>query len=345
MLIVSFTTIPSRLDMGLPINTIQSILQQTYKPDVILVNLPEISRKGVPYDKKKAEELEKIDKTIKINWISTDYGPITKLMGTLEYIEKQSLKDVQICLVDDDCKYDPTMLDGLIHAKKDTGGCKAVGYSARTLIIKDGVYKDAVWNGRLPAIFFFQKSLTLDLYDSKPDKKTASTSFLETFSGVLYDADLFLPFNTFSSWYDTLPKDVYNADDIIIGAWINKRGANPRVVRTDIIMGDIDIKSVFTPALFYENIVNGKNDTICEYFIKNGYYMDGYYEEEHTWSQKIKVIHTKYAIYTLLFLLFIFIIVCLILWIVCKYIYNNFILNKKSLSKRINKKVTTRKRT
>ena len=106
MIIVSLTTIPSRLEKGLTTKSIQSILEQTSKPDLIILNIPEVSRKGDPYNKRMAEYVASLDESIKLHWVPEDYGPITKLMGTLEYIEENTIdRNSKIILIDDDCIY------------------------------------------------------------------------------------------------------------------------------------------------------------------------------------------------------------------------------------------------
>ena len=77
---VSFTTIPSRIDDIK--KTIDSINNQTLKPGKIFLNLPYKFRRFPDYSfsKDQITELEKYN--IEINR-SIDYGPSTKLIGSL----------------------------------------------------------------------------------------------------------------------------------------------------------------------------------------------------------------------------------------------------------------------
>ena len=314
MLIVSFTTIPERLNIGLPAILLNNILQQTRKPDCILVNIPEVSRKGVVYDKGKAEELAKLDPSVTLNWVSTDYGPITKLMGALEYIDAHGLHGAQICLVDDDCAYIPSMIGDLLVVKEEKKLC-AVGYSGRTLVIQDGKFVDAVFNGLEKAVIFTDLQYSFDFYDSGTKDALMKTSFLETYAGAVYNADMFLPLNEFKDWYGGLSKEVISADDIVIGAWINKKGCRPSLVRAKQLTVNTNEKG--TPSLVMENVFHDTNTKVCKYFIENGYYKEAYYETEYTWFAWIKYYQKRFCITLLAF-----IVLCiLLLWKLCSYLF------------------------
>ena len=108
---ISFTTIPSRIK-NLK-STITSLLEQNITKIKIILNIPKI------YDRFKKEKLEipkfiLDEKRIIINNLNKDYGPITKLMGILEYIKKNNkeieTKNIYIITVDDDVYYQPNLV-------------------------------------------------------------------------------------------------------------------------------------------------------------------------------------------------------------------------------------------
>jgi hypothetical protein len=195
MLIVSFTTIPDRLEKGLPERCIQTLLRQETKVDLILVNIPRVSRKGVTYNAEKANALEETG--VIVNWVETDAGPITKLFGTLDYIEKHNIHDARIVLVDDDVEYEPWMIQHLLAANQ-----AAAGFVSRDPILSWGRISGTTWL----------------------NKEQAPTAFLETYAGVMYDASLFLPYANIRDWVASLPSNCHNADDILIGAWVQRKG-------------------------------------------------------------------------------------------------------------------------
>ncbi len=238
MIIASFTTIPERLDKGLPERCIQTLLRQTRKADLILINIPRISRKGVVYDVEKAKGLE--EQGVVVNWLDEDYGPVTKLFGTLDYIERKGLKGVQIVLVDDDVKYDPRCIELLIAS-----GQKAAGFVSRDPVLEWGFVSGTKWH----------------------DKGQAPTAFLETYAGAVYEADLFLPFVEMRDWINGLPPFCQRADDILIGAWMARKGVVP--MRLDGMASAHDAEG--TTELRHDNVVDGDNNVAVLQYLFNDF--------------------------------------------------------------------------
>ncbi len=103
MIYVCLTTIPNRIKN---INkTIDSIISQKQKPDKIFVNIP------LKYKRFKEiidnSQIEKLGTGIVEVTRCEDYGPATKLLGSLEKIKENSL----IILVDDDHIYEDYMIE------------------------------------------------------------------------------------------------------------------------------------------------------------------------------------------------------------------------------------------
>lgn len=205
MIIASFSTTPDRLIKGLPTRCINTLLSQDKRADLILINIPHVSQKGVVYDKDLAAKLQQPG--VIVNWVDTDYGPITKLYGTLEFIEREKLSNVRIILVDDDVQYESWVFQRLI----DDGG-HAVGYVSRDPILSWGRVTDTKWT----------------------HGSSGKTAILETYAGVMYDASIFLPYNEFRDWERSLPMNCRKADDMTIAAWVHKKGYIPERLTANI---------------------------------------------------------------------------------------------------------------
>ena len=113
-IIISLSSIPDR-EKRL-IKCIDSILEQNLVPDKINVNLCH-TYKRFPTKRYNMKYLEKYrnNKKVLINY-STDYGPITKLLGLTDNykIKKNSI----IMLVDDDLMYKPDTITNLFNSYK-----------------------------------------------------------------------------------------------------------------------------------------------------------------------------------------------------------------------------------
>ena len=110
--IVSLTTIPSRIDNI--DKTIESLINQTLKPDKIVLNIPvkyNLRFTATPDDSAIQKLKNRYSDDLIINYVDYDYGPGTKLMGAI----KNNIIDVYsdneyIVLVDDDHIYEPFMI-------------------------------------------------------------------------------------------------------------------------------------------------------------------------------------------------------------------------------------------
>lgn len=101
---VSLTTIPSRLE-GLN-KTIKSINSQTIKADKILLNIPiEYKRFNEKIDENKLKKIKE-NPNIIINR-TIDYGPATKLLGSLKFLQNYDY----VIILDDDHKYNKKMFE------------------------------------------------------------------------------------------------------------------------------------------------------------------------------------------------------------------------------------------
>jgi hypothetical protein len=114
-IIVSFTTSPTRINKCGPM--INSILDQTRKPDLFLLNIPEeFARTGESYIVPKY-----IRKSLTVNRIKTDYGPATKILPAVVYLREHAgtgtgtgtydPEHTRIIYLDDDIAYPKRMIE------------------------------------------------------------------------------------------------------------------------------------------------------------------------------------------------------------------------------------------
>jgi len=107
MICVSISTIPQRLK-NLK-ESVESLLNQSKKPDKIFIN--------IPYKYKRFEEIikdneiPKFDSSIVEVTRCEDCGPGTKLLGSLDKLEKDSL----LILADDDHTYEDYMIEKFFY--------------------------------------------------------------------------------------------------------------------------------------------------------------------------------------------------------------------------------------
>ena len=97
-IIICFSTIPSRIKDLEPV--IQSLLNQTLRPDKIYINVP-IKYKRFSEKFIEPEYLRKYEK-VKVFYLDEDYGPGTKFIGAL--LNKEISENDYVFITDDDVK-------------------------------------------------------------------------------------------------------------------------------------------------------------------------------------------------------------------------------------------------
>ena len=110
--IVSFTTSPERISKIKPM--MDSILNQTRKPDYFLLNIPKIfPRTQRSYD---IPDFIKDNDDITVNVIERDFGPATKVIPTIQFIKDNNIdiSETRIIYVDDDIKQLPNMINSFL---------------------------------------------------------------------------------------------------------------------------------------------------------------------------------------------------------------------------------------
>lgn len=137
--IISLTTIPPRYkNLRL---TLDSLLNQTRVPDLIIINIPNDYSRFSKYEK---FELNWVDYNTKIhvNSCGIDYGPATKLLGLADSDKFLNLNDEDIIIVvDDDRIYNNTLCETFITEIQNNDNCilTVAGWDINT--ITQGIIK------------------------------------------------------------------------------------------------------------------------------------------------------------------------------------------------------------
>jgi len=100
---VTFSTIPDRLNNNTFVENVKYILS-LLTDEILILNLPRVSRKGQKYIVPNSLDELTSDKFI-INWVDVDEGPITKLLPSLR--NKMIKSTDNIIIIDDDVYYKP----------------------------------------------------------------------------------------------------------------------------------------------------------------------------------------------------------------------------------------------
>ncbi len=230
--IVTLTTIPSRLKN---INqTIDSIKNQTYKPDEIVLTLPlESIREPCDCDPYDINEINKI-KDVTILRCDKDYGPATKLLGVLEREKDKNLdfeNESLIITLDDDKKYDKECVKQLIDGWKRNKsyvvarkGSKIIKLKKTNKIYQNNKSRYDKLEGQ-HEILLVGKSLSED---------TLCSMIFGT-GGILYrpsffDYDIF---NYKEHNKDFPDKEMFYTDDIFFSGYLAKKGIKKKIIKFD----------------------------------------------------------------------------------------------------------------
>ena len=159
MIYVSISAIPQRLNSLQ--QTIDSLLQQTVKPDKIFINIPieykrfkqNISDNEIPNFNNKIVEITRCE----------DYGPGTKLLGSLKKVKKNSL----IILADDDNLYENYMIEKFFYfySIKPNNAYSFFVYPLENYPVGQGADGFAINTNHLEGIEFFYKKVVKNYND------------------------------------------------------------------------------------------------------------------------------------------------------------------------------------
>jgi hypothetical protein len=190
--VVSMTTLPSRMDQVQ--NTIQSILNNTVQPDAIYINIPLFSKREQKYYMIPSY-LENIPKVI-INNIKEDFGPASKLIPTLE---KEKDPETIIITIDDDFKYDATVIDHLLNCSNQ---------------FPDKVICVSGWN------YINLRVILLPIFYKKKKYKPRKVKILQGYCGVIYKRKFF--YNDIRQYIPC--EECFTTDDIYISRYLGNIG-------------------------------------------------------------------------------------------------------------------------
>lgn len=199
-LVVTMTATPQRLLKMT--DTIDSILNQTVKPDIIYINIPHVlKRTGETYD---ISQLKHKDHALVKVIRSEDFGPVTKLLPALaEEKALHSAPDTMILVMDDDHIYPPNYIE-----------------IARSVAAK---YPEAA----------IALSCT-DIYTRPKPERTATgqpqCDIAEAFAGVLYRIKFFGNDEFFTSYLASAltSNACFRSDDFVISNYLELRHV-PRI--------------------------------------------------------------------------------------------------------------------
>ena len=104
--VFSFTTSPARVSECYTM--VESIIDQTRKPDLILLNIPRVfARTNETYNIP-----EWLESLVTINVCDVDHGPATKIVPTIDYLRANGWSSETVVVYgDDDIRYPPDMID------------------------------------------------------------------------------------------------------------------------------------------------------------------------------------------------------------------------------------------
>lgn len=199
-LIVSFTTIPGRIEHIQ--KTIDSILEQSRKPDRICLAIPNQCRRQKRRDYVIPEYLTKLDSLVILRE-EQDTGPSMKLLPALRYVQDS---DAVIVTVDDDHVYQEQFLETLAGYSEKYPEC-ALGFNGWNVdpLINENRYE------------FIDKSLQAPVH----------ADVLEGYRGVLYRKRFFTD-EVFD--YRGYPNIAYRVDDVWLSAHLARNGVERLVL-------------------------------------------------------------------------------------------------------------------
>jgi len=135
--ICSLTTIPSKFNTLY--KSVDSLLNQTIPPTKIVVNIPRtyslrFNNAEIPEEDLNEFRTRYSNTCVTLNMLDTDYGPGTKLLGLLSYMDLNEFNDdLYIILVDDDVIYKAYMIEFFNLFLKDYENTRSASYCVYTV--------------------------------------------------------------------------------------------------------------------------------------------------------------------------------------------------------------------
>ncbi|MBR5304978.1 MAG: DUF4422 domain-containing protein [Candidatus Gastranaerophilales bacterium] len=237
-IIVSLTTFPARVNVVHL--TINSILQQTLKPDKITLVLSKLEFPNL--EKDLPGTLLKLvnEKQISIDWVNNNTKPYKKLIPTLE-----KNKEAIIITVDDDVIYDINLVKKLYETYQENPKCVIATRGHRIKLNHNKICRYNEWE-----------------YETN-SKEASFNIFATGIGGVLYPPKVLhsdiLKENLFLKLCET-------NDDVWF--WAMAVLNHTKIKLTEKVELR-NIEGTQEQALFHENVINGNNDIYMKNIIKN----------------------------------------------------------------------------
>lgn len=216
-IVISLTTLPARLQDNWILPTLQSINNQTRKPDAVYLTLPKIAKRlNQPYPEP-SNEIKQLCTVVRIN---QDYGPVTKVIGGLY---REFDPNTLIISLDDDQFYGETFIEEMLekHFLKPEA---AIGSSGVIL-------------GKFPGYIAFIRNLERRRYEGWYGKKVPAegmeVDILCGYSGILYVRNHFpMTKQEIEDDFLSIPlahPSLFVHDDIYISAYLNSKNIERRL--------------------------------------------------------------------------------------------------------------------
>ena len=248
----SLSSIPSRFEK-LPL-VIDSLVNQTVKPQKIFINIPVFYSRLIQYvDFSKIPDFSHYKDIVVVNIVKYDWGPATKLLPLLRNDSGNSViseitDDTPIIIVDDDIVYNPDLSETLLKSSsKYRDSCITVSATVNATYLFD----IRVWisnentQKRSPCGF--------------PYKIEGYVDAFEAFRGTLLKKRFFK-----SDVFDFPHQEFYYADDIWFSGHIIKNGFT---IVTPVYNSYSDYLQVDVDALSADGFVRaGRTKLVATYF-------------------------------------------------------------------------------
>lgn len=202
-LVVSMTTIPSRMNSQLFFNVLKALNKQSRLPDTVYLSIPKVSSKGIIYP-----ELDPQMKDLcKVVFLDSDYGPVCKILGALLQ-ERDDGTLIVTC--DDDAIFSPDMLERIELAANKYSNAAIGGIGIRVGSFPS--YISVITNQSFPAWKWWMTNS-----ESSSPKQV---DILCGFSAVAYRRK-FLDVDEITK-YALADKDIFTNDDILLSGLLSK---------------------------------------------------------------------------------------------------------------------------
>jgi len=274
MVVVSLTTSPTRILKCWP--CLQSLLQQTLKPDLIVFNIPTtFGRTGEKY----VIPLQ-VQRSVFVHRCGRDWGPATKLIPTIPLLRKRGFpEDTRIVYLDEDIIYPANMVETFCTMPADCiwalHGLQAPTVDAITSFLKQSGSKVS----HADAVGLFVRCLWWE----RPVHTGTPVDIVEAYGGVcttlsMFKAD-FIPHMERAICCD-LQKF---ADDITISNYFAKHGIPRRIIHSDTLRwehirplpwGLLDADALQNGGALSETNLSRYMRLVCDLAEKNEYYLN-----------------------------------------------------------------------